>query len=335
MTQASLSHRTGEQLVLGAAVGYSAEQLTPFLGSLRVSGYKGDIALVVDRESVETLRQSRMLEGVALIPVRYWGSCRAPITHKKNLRSLAWLPLHFSGWLALRMASMGLLGRARAASSVIEWAQSCSHPIMSRHFHYREYLREHPYRRVLLSDVRDVLFQTNPFDHLPHDGLAVSLESGYTLAEEYWNSGWVRITYGASTLRAIGHNPVSCAGVTYGDGASICRYLDLLLSELYALSFRANLTAGDQGVHNVLLWTGRLGAFTPLPTFDSPVATLNEVGAEKLRFDAQGRLLNHDGTPVSIIHQYDRHANLASRLLESISARARARASASASAVQG
>lgn len=305
------SEEASSQLILGAAVGYDVEQLAPFLESLRRSGYRGDIALIVDASMRERLSASPVLDGVELLGVPYWARCRTPVFHPRNLRSLPWLPLQLSGWLGMQAAP-----RAQAE----RWACKFFHPQISRYFVFRDYLVAHPYQRVLLSDVRDVLFQSNPFETLPQRGLAVSMESTqYAIAEEPWNSSWIRTGYGNDMLRTVGDNPVSCAGVTYGDGNAMRRYLDLMIDELLSLPWRATLRAGmDQGVHNVLLWTGRLKEVVQLSTLESPVATLNEIGTQNLHFDAQDRLLNGDGSLVSIVHQYDRPDDLAPRLFAAL-----------------
>lgn len=306
---------TRDTLVLGAGIGYDAAQLAPFVRSLRASGYRGDVTLIVAAGQLDALRAAPVLAGVSLVPSANWARCKTPITDRRQWRRLPWLPLQALGWAGLRVL------RALGATDdrVDQIARRFYHPQMSRYFVYRDVLRRQRYRRVLLCDVRDVLFQSDPFATLPAQGLAVSMESsGYTLAEEIWNASWVRRAYGAPALARIGAHPVSCSGVTYGDYDSMLHYLDLMVAELRALPWRAVLDAGDQGMHNWLLWTGRLGDATRLENFSSAVATLNEVGSEHLRFDAMGRLLNRDGSIIGIVHQYDRLPKLAPRLFAAL-----------------
>jgi hypothetical protein len=183
------------------------------------------------------------------------------------------------------------------------------HPVSeSRFIVYLEHLRRHSYERVLLTDVRDVLFQSDPFAALPVSGLAVSLEPDrYTIATEPWNERMVRLLYGDLVLAEIGHRPVSCSGVTYGDRASMLRYLELMTTEIRALrSTDARRGWFDQALHNRVLWSEWGTEWTPLATLSSAVATLGAVPEDEVPTDRGGAVVNRDGSLVAVLHQYDR-----------------------------
>lgn len=296
-------------LVMGAAIGYSEKQITPFLTSLGRGGYRGDIALIVNPVFAKQTQQSSIFEKVHFVEAPQWTPKWRPLYKRRIYNAIFWQPTQVLGWLALQ--PLIAAPRLRAA-----WARRVFHPQLSRFFHYQDFLRAHHYDRVLIADIRDVLFQSNPFEQLPVQGLAVSMETPkYTIATQYWNALWVRTAYGADGLQQIGGKPVSCSGVTYGDFSSITRYLDLMVDELLKLPLRAVIQAGDQGMHNFLLWTGRLGSVVRLENFGSAVATLNEISGQGMRLSPDGHLLNADGSLVSIIHQYDRSPGLAPALL--------------------
>jgi hypothetical protein len=178
----------------------------------------------------------------------------------------------------------------------------------TRYLFCERLLNERSYDRVLLSDTRDVLFQSDPFSALPVEGLAVSIESRtYTLATESHNAGWIVQGFGTVMLERIGHNAIACSGVTYGDGDNIGKYLELMVRGILRRKLGALGWGGmDQAIHNVLLWTGQLGDVTEMETLDSPVATFGGVAADQLHVGDDDRLLNRDGTIISILHQYDR-----------------------------
>ena len=217
----------------------------------------------------------------------------------------------------LQLAIVGLAGAIPPLRRYQELlAARLYHPWMSRYFYYRDIIQRHDYDRVLFADVRDVVFQSNPFEACPATGLSVSLElDQYTIATEVWNSIWIKALAGQEMLDRIGGNPVSCAGVTLGDREAIRSYLDTMIREIVKMPRRLTTTPLDQGIHNLMLWTGRLGEVHTLESLGSPVATLNGVTTDELRFDeASGRLVNRDGSPISIVHQYDRIPGLAENL---------------------
>ncbi|HUR41090.1 MAG TPA: hypothetical protein VM240_07960 [Verrucomicrobiae bacterium] len=311
-----------DTVVLGAAVGYDEAQITPFVVSLRRAGYAGDIALVAEPALARLLAGKESFSGIHWIPQRQWWPVRLGLFwgRKRIWLTLAWRPLQAALWLGLRV--IGVL--PFAATVRRRWQMRCASvllaPTESRYLHFLEFLEKKPYRRVLLSDVRDVVFQRDPFVALPADGLAVSIEDlRFTVRGEAYNAGWVRAAYGDRVLEQIGAQPVACSGVTFGDGHSVCAYLRAMRTEIQALSLGAVGQSGvDQGIHNVLVWTSRLGPVMEMRTLAGPVATLGGVTERPWSLSADGRLLNRDGSVVAVVHQYDRHPALRATLLRAL-----------------
>jgi hypothetical protein len=310
----------GDELVMGAAIGFTAEQVRPFLASLRNAGYTGSVVLFVDRALARTLREEGLSRGVTLAGARQWIPFRFRLLERRWAMRVVWTPLRTVIWTLLQI--VGQLPVSDATRMRLEYGLAlvlCA-PMESRFLRYRRFLARHPYRRVLLTDVRDVLFQEDPFPRLPERGLAVSLETpAYTIATEARNAAWVRRVYGQTVLSEIGSNRVSCVGVTYGERAAISRYLDLMCAEIVKLPpSRRGIAGADTAIHNVLLWTGRLGSVDPLEPLYSPVATLNGVDEQDLRLAPNGKVLNADGSPASVLHQYDRVLAVAPRLRQAL-----------------
>lgn len=282
------------EVVYGAAVGYSAEHIRPFVASLRSTGYDGAIVLLAERRRVRALRAMAEFAGVEVVATPQWPPRRWPSIDQVPWRRRCWAASHRALW-ALRRVLPSVVLRL--------------HPVSETRFLvYLDHLRRHDYESVLVADVRDVLFQANPFEALPGSGLAASIEPDrYTIASEPWNERMVRLLYGDRVLAEIGGRPVSCSGVTYGDRASMLRYLDLMATEIGALS-RTNALRGwfDQALHNRVLWSRMAGEWTPLATLSSAVATLGAVPEQEVPTDEGGAVVNEDGSPVAILHQYDR-----------------------------
>jgi hypothetical protein len=68
----------------------------------------------------------------------------------------------------------------------------------------------------------------------------------------------------------------------------------------------------DQAVHNGLIHTGRLPSAKVVPNEDGRVLTVGRMAA--LHMSDSGVLLNADGSIPAVIHQWDRHPSLISRL---------------------
>jgi hypothetical protein len=298
-----MSNQRSETLVMGAAVGYGRDRIAPFLTTLRKCGYRGDVLLLVDRRLVSQASADPLFEGVSLLAVPQWLPVRFGLFGGGRRSKLlpAYRLFNAIAWTFARLCLRAGILPARVAGLLLP-------PTESRFLVFRECLRASGHRRVLISDVRDVVFQRDPFSQLPPAGLCVSMEvPTLTLSSEPHNARWLQLVYGQSVLEAIGSRPISCSGVTAGSRESVTHYLEAMAGEMLRMPLRAVGHSGvDQGIHNHLLWSGALGEVIPLETFASAVATLGIASESELRFDAQDRLLNRDGGVIAIVHQYDR-----------------------------
>lgn len=295
-------------LVMGAAIGLHHEQVTPFLRSLRRTGYRGDVVLFVDRRLQRSLANDPVARGVTLLRARQWLPFKLGLLQRPRLMRWLWKPLRSVLWTALELVQRLPVRHGMQLRLQIPLAMALYTPMETRFLRYRRYLRSDPHSRVLLTDVRDVLFQSDPFASLPAEGLGVSIEAdSYTVATEPHNAAWIARAYGSGMLQRIGHNRVSCVGVTCGDAAAIASYLNQFAEELLALSPEAaGIGGADTAIHNVLVWTERLGVVHRLEPLASAVATLNAIPSEEVCLSDAGRVLNRDGSKPSVLHQYDR-----------------------------
>ncbi|WP_405164464.1 hypothetical protein OG203_04925 [Nocardia sp. NBC_01499] len=196
-------------------------------------------------------------------------------------------------------------------------------PHVARYFHYDAYLAAHSsFTGVLLTDVRDVVFQDDPFLGLDQ-GLFVGMESPQlTIASGVINRGWMRDAYGDAMLERLGDRQVSCSGVTLGDGVAIRRYVDLMLQEISYFPFsKMKSRSYDQVFHNKLLHCGEMGEVHLCQPLESVIATVACLGPAQLLLSPHGMLLNDDGRIPAIVHQYDRHPALVEAFHSRISAR--------------
>jgi hypothetical protein len=76
---------------------------------------------------------------------------------------------------------------------------------------------------------------------------------------------------------------------------------------------RRPLGSRDQAVHNRLLRRGRFTDGTLVANGTGRVLTMGEM--RTVERDADGRVINADGSVPAILHQYDRHPALAAELV--------------------
>jgi hypothetical protein len=176
-------------------------------------------------------------------------------------------------------------------------------PQVSRFFNYLGFLSRHAssYQNVLVTDLRDVVFQTDPFEHpLPAD--VVFAQERHPIGTCPATGSWVRAIYGDAMVHHLRDFSVSCSGTTFGTVSGMLDYLSAMAYEFCRLEKR--LPSGwDQGVHNYVVRM-RPPFNSYYDTTDSIVATLHYMPGESFRITSDGVLI--DGRRVPVIHQWDR-----------------------------
>lgn len=283
-------------LILGLLADLPLAQTKPFFLSLEKAGYRGDVCLIAGGLDAATQAFVRPRAfRVNLVPFR------KPYLHP--------------GWVRLAGGIRIFLSRNRRRRFEDQLALSCLHPHCARHFYYQSYLEAcgAEYDRVMLTDIRDVLFQRDPFDFAPAAELGVFLE------DRRWNIGACRHTgnqirraFGRAALRRLSGKRVVCAGITIGSTAAIREHLAGVTNLLRGRVERRTI---DQGVHNYLIHQHPSTKLTCFENFAGPVLSMARLDRDQLRFDRHDRILDAAGNIINTLHQYDRHPELAARLL--------------------
>lgn len=180
-----------------------------------------------------------------------------------------------------------------------------------RFFIYRDHLRSLPALPdlVLLSDVRDVIFQRDPARHPWASGLTLTLEDrSMTVGQCPYMERWTCGHLGVAAWHAMAGQPISCSGTVVGDATAILRYLDAMCRALVPFTPAPSMAGYDQGVHNHLL---RTGALPPACLVDNsgPILTLGYKPTPP-SCNAEGEIMGDAGEPAVIVHQYDRMPGL-------------------------
>lgn len=303
---------SARSLVLGFASRLPPATIEPFLVSLHRSGYRGRIGLVLGGyDASETKRLHGQVDFTSSVDACYPPPQPAVLVgalqrmrHQRGLRRT--YPWAFAGvaWLGRERSS---LGRWKRLEFTLEGLQSL------RYGHYYDVLRREASdaEEILITDVRDVLFQDDPFADAPA-GLEVFLEEPTeTVGHSHFNTLWLRQLYGRRAVREMAGWAISCSGTVVGRRDAVMNYLKEMQSEI--IWRRQPMGNHDQGVHNRLLFTGRLPEATIIANGRGRVLTMGAMTS--VRRDTDGSILNPDGSRPAILHQYDRHPALAAELL--------------------
>ncbi|MFX0138399.1 MAG: hypothetical protein ACFFDN_32455 [Candidatus Hodarchaeota archaeon] len=257
-----------KHLILGQINGFDVK---PFILSLRKSGFNGDVCLFVPEKSVQKHNYLRQY-GVELVKFTDDYPFITDISDTDNI-----LPKYPLGKMFF----------------------ACARFVMF-YLYLSKY--EKKYSKVMLTDVRDVIFQRNPFEFKINKGLCCFLEDKRArINTNEFNSKVIKQAFGEKVLAEIGYNNISCVGVTIGDTLSIMNYLKKMVNCLTKLDSRLVL---DQAVHNYLIYKNQLDNLILFENDKGPVVNLGLKRKETLRFNDEG-LINDNGDLINVIHQYE------------------------------
>jgi hypothetical protein len=250
-------------LVLGAAVGFRADQVRIFIESLRATGYTGDIVMLV---GLRDFALARYLRQHGATPKRIWFIRRF---HG---------PIHAYRFELLADVLRKAVGK---------------------------------YDRVLVSDVRDVVFQTHPFAGITGDACHFFLEGDMrTIGNEPTNMVYMRSFLPPDQVERISAYRISCCGVVLGGAKAMTAYMNRIASDLAAVPLKVRRKIGaDTAFHNRM---AHLDQDNPnripvvLVENNVHVATMGIEPASSYRAGPDGAIRTLDGHLPAILHQYDR-----------------------------
>ncbi len=171
------------------------------------------------------------------------------------------------------------------------------------------------YDQVIVSDVKDVLFQRHPFAGVTEPGCRFYLEAApWTFATEPTNRRWAKLFLGEAEFAAISPCRISCCGVVLGDATSVTDYLARLAGYLQALPRELRLEGGaDTVFHNKMAHLTHEVPGTIVEN-DVHVATMGISPPGTYVAGADGVIRTADGRAPAILHQYDRLPDIAARV---------------------
>ena len=262
-----------KDLIIGAFNNYTDyDVLKPWVQSIKDTGFKGDTVLIAIGTSFELIKKLTE-EGVIVVSV--------PHNDKMMIH-------------------------------------------MQRFIYIYNFLKEHEgeYRYVISTDVRDVIFQFDPTNFIHNNinstytkGIIASSES-IKIKDEEWNRENIRKNFGDYFYNEVKDNDVCNVGILAGRSAHIkelCFYL-------YQFSSNRPDWVADQAAYNMLLGTKLWSEKTLVTRLEDTWAVnahvtnkpdmLDVFGPylleERPSMNEKGAIVNSDGDPFAIVHQYDR-----------------------------
>jgi len=290
-------------LIIGAIEGYQFPAISQFFTTLRRTSFDGD--LVIFHRNIDEPALARIREfGATLIPLPPRG-IRNPFTGRRH-----------SGAAALGR----ILQVITAIIRPFPFTRTLHMALAARFFHIAngrflaayDFLRKHPgeYGQVLITDVRDVIFQADPFAGADPTELCTFYEAADCIVRRHdiFYRRWLEAEYGEIETSRWLDNRLACCGLTMGPAQAMLAYLEAMTNELLASRTLEPYHFGlDSAVHNRLLFLNAVPGLKAREIFDRLVATLGTVSSETVSRHIQNGLRNDDGTLVNVIHQYDRH----------------------------
>lgn len=166
-----------------------------------------------------------------------------------------------------------------------------------RFFHIWSYLKTAEHAHVIITDVRDVYFNSNPFDGLDPENITATSEM-ITYNQEAWNKQHIYTNLGLIGLDTLSDKPVHNVGVWGGPVALVQE----MCMDIYLLS-TGKLKVADQTSFNYLIQT-KYKEQTKFTTLEDKFAVhLHVINAGLVAFDL------NTVSQYKVVHQYDRIAN--------------------------
>ena len=292
-------------LVIGVAWGLREEDLLFFAKSFRRVSASADMVLLTKNPSTGAQKLAER-ERVELVPLQ---SCYYGLGSSKAVRVRNHAGIKVTRLLA-RMAYPFLRIGYTHAQCIELWREMNKLIIQTsggRYLQYLDFLRNRrlQYGKVMVTDVRDVYFQADPFDTVGEDSLLL-FEEHVVLGTDRRNKQWVKATFGREVLKSMETRTALCSGVTIGGVEKIIGYLEVMEPELVR---RNPACIADQGIHNALAYLGRfdhLGA-TIMKCETGPVLSMGLMRDDAIKVNADDLVVDAGGIPYPVLHQYDRY----------------------------
>ena len=334
------THRREEDAVIAFAAEYPLSNYISFIESLRVTGFTGDIILAISpldmrKEDVWEYLTEPDNHIVLYAPVLTCYNAEQEVVESAK------------GGARLCICN-NIYGQRNKIDNTITPIDDPRTPRTVQTLRYEIYwLMLLPISQqswILLVDARDTYFQLDPFASVPRQtdpqarsGILYFFGENIDatrLGQSKSNRKWLQAAYGDTVTTVLQDKPTICSGATMGEQLALETYIRAMVGESDTTG--TVLAGADQGFHNYLYYSHKFQyteTIHSIIVFDQGQGIVNNMGAlrtKELREWGNGNIiqvttdeaeanprkkhsyivLNWDGTPSPVVHQFDRHQQL-------------------------
>ncbi|GAB3195587.1 hypothetical protein ABID22_001536 [Pontibacter aydingkolensis] len=287
--------------VITLALNYEYKDLKVFLNSLNATGFDGVVFLIVNNRITPPLEAFRfsieqvIIKGLKVDSIKYKLSIRELFTSFSRRRTS----------ISIKDA---LSGSNFSDDEVLLKFARTYHCQLGRYAIYLLILQKNQFRKVFLTDSRDVFFQSNPFDNC-QKGLHVFQENITQCIKDRWyNNQWVKLSTSYLNYLRIRNKGIFCSGTILGDHESTISFLKTFLLSVPENNLPFDIKGIDQGLFNVLIHTNKIQQ-PHIHSKQEHVLTLSALSKTDYSFD-EDFIYNANGYKSAVVHQYDRCEDL-------------------------
>ena len=265
-----------------------ADSLEPFFYSLRLSGYQDDVVIFAS-QITDDCRALLKKYRATVVDVEYYGM---PTLRSRTRRIIGYF----------KILSRYYLHHRPGEKDFHYLISNCS-----RFYCYYDYLRNLPKKPdfVFMADVRDIVFQRNPFSFPFETGLTVTTECR-TIIQSRGAIKQLWETVGLIETWRIARRDIVNCGTIVADFDTTLKYLETVISYFNRCFFWALIEGIDQAVHTYLVHKQMIGPIHYFNNWKGPFLTLADEIVLPESKNGEGYLCNRDGSVIPVVHQYDR-----------------------------
>ncbi len=295
-----------KNLILAMGSGYSEKDLAPFFNSLNQSGYTDDICFITQEQDAHALSNFSMAGNIKIHLFRD----QKPMKKNRVRKIGKYIDSACTRSPTLRKLSASF--REKFA-----FKNSCAH--LRRHFLFRDILGSFAqgYQNVMMTDVRDVIFQKDPFDFdIQPDSIYYFLEAEHTRIQDCEkNSWWITEMLGEEALKRLGPNHISCGGTIIGCPKTMHMHFKITTESIMKNLRCCNRAGIDQAPHHLIVWDRLVPNIHVIPNRAGIILTMQTTKREHWSISEEG-LIVVDGDKIpNTIHQYDRFPDATQAIL--------------------
>lgn len=278
-----------KNLIIGAIKGYQFEKIKPFVISLKNIQFDGDVYFLTNK-----------LPDNTILKIKEIGFFNKEISYRGGVLN-SWSRF----WPYLKpFINLSPSPVARLILKKILPLQTV------RFLHYKDFLikNKEKYENVLLTDVRDVFFQKDPFSLQKHSKVQCYEENGILGEETMFNVPWIRSMYGPESINSFSSKKILCSGTILGPVIEMIEFLDDFERVILKAS-QVGIGGSDQGMYNYLIRKFISNKVSIVKNDTGEVMTVANNESNVFKISNQG-VCNERGELVPVVHQYDRNSQI-------------------------